>query len=140
MAGRAGIWCGVLCALGAAQAVSQAPTRPLPGIFGVYGQIAAGQDSIQVSEKANGKIGVALKLYFAVGHTCQLNHDGEWREDHVAVAADGLDANRPCKLNLFFENGRVLLKDDGLQCAPVYCGTRGKLDQVSLPKFNPNRK
>jgi hypothetical protein len=69
-----------------------------------------------------------------------MNMDGKWSQDHVAVVADGLDADRPCKLNLFFENRRVLLTDDGLQCAPVYCGTRGKLDKVSLPKFGSNRK
>jgi hypothetical protein len=100
----------------------------------------AGRDSIQVTEKANGKIGVDLKLYYANGHTCRLKKDGEWQEDHVAVVADGLDRNRSCKLNAFFDKDRVLLKDEGLQCAPVYCGTRGTLDNVSLPKYSPNRK
>ena len=140
VAGRAGILCGVIGALSSAPVVGQVPTRPLRSIFGVYGRLTAGQDSIRVGEKANGKISVALKLYYSMGHTCQLNNDGEWREDHVAIVADGLDANRQCKLSLFFENGRVLLKDEGLQCAPVYCGARGKLDNVSLPKFSPNRK
>lgn len=140
IAGRAGILCGVIGALSSAPVVGQVPTRPLRSIFGVYGRLTAGQDSIRVGEKANGKISVALKLYYSMGHTCQLNNDGEWREDHVAIVADGLDANRQCKLSLFFENGRVLLKDEGLQCAPVYCGARGKLDNVSLPKFSPNRK
>lgn len=140
VAGRAGILCGVIGALNSAPVVGQVPTRPLRSIFGVYGRLTAGQDSIRVGEKANGKISVALKLYYSMGHTCQLNNDGEWREDHVAIVGDGLDANRQCKLSLFFENGRVLLKDEGLQCAPVYCGARGKLDNVSLPKFSPNRK
>jgi hypothetical protein len=120
--------------------VSQVTARPSKRIFGVYGQPTPGHDSIRVGENANGKISVALKLYYSKGHTCQLNQDGEWREDHVAIVADGLDANRQCKLNLFFENGRVVLKDEGLQCAPVYCGARGKLDNVSLPKFSPDRK
>jgi hypothetical protein len=132
--------CGAICGQSSAPAASPASTRPLQSIFGVYGRLTAGQDSIRVSEKANGKISVALKLYYSMGHTCQLTNDGEWREDHVVIVADGLDANRQCKLSLFFENGRVLLKDEGLQCAPVYCGARGKLDNVSLPKFSPNRK
>jgi hypothetical protein len=140
VAGRAGILCGVIGALSSAPVVSQVHTRPLHSIFGVYGRLTAGQDSIRVSEKANGKIGVALKLYYSMGHTCQLHNDGEWRADHVAIVADGLDANRQCKLSLFFKNGRVLLKDEGLQCAPVYCGARGKLDNVSLPKFSPDPK
>jgi hypothetical protein len=37
-------------------------------------------------------------------------------------------------LNVFFDKGRVRLRDEGYRCAPVYCGTRGKLDDVSLPK------
>jgi len=125
---RLGISCGVIIAM------SQSSPAPVKSVFGVYGQPASGHDSIQVTEKPNGRIGVNLRLYFSNGHTCQLNKDGKWSEDHVAIVAEGLDASRTCKLNLFFENRRVLLKDEGLQCAPVYCGTRGRLDDVSLPK------
>jgi len=121
-------------------AVSQEAAGPAKSVFGFYGQRASGQDSIRVVEASNGRVGVNLKLYYSNGHTCQLNTEGKWSQDHVAIVADGLEAGRPCRLNLFFDNGRVLLKDDGLLCAPVYCGTRGKLDDVSLPKFNPKRK
>ena len=120
--------------------VSQGIASPMKRIFGIYGQPKSGHDSIRVSEESNGRIGVNLKLYYSNGHTCQLNLDGKWSQDHVAVVAEGLDANRPCRLNLFFEERNVRLKDEGLLCAPVYCGTRGKLDNVSLPKFSPNRK
>jgi hypothetical protein len=137
---RLGIAGCVISFLISIPAVSQAPERPVNSIFGRYGQPTRGLDSIHVTEKANGWIGVSLKLYFANGHTCQLNKDGKWSRDHVAIVADGLDANRPCRLNLFFENHRVLLKDEDFQCAPVYCGTRGKLDNASLPKFSPDRK
>ena len=137
---RVGISCGVIGAMSSLPVVSQGPAGPIKSVFGVYGRPAAGHDSIRVAEKANGRIGVDLKLYYSNGHTCQLNQDGKWSGDHVAVVAEGLDPSRPCKLNLFFENGRVLLKDEGFQCAPVYCGTRGKLDNASLPKFRPNRK
>ena len=140
VAAWAGILCGVIGALSAAAAANQASNRPLQSIFGIYGRLAPGQDSIGVSERPGGKIGVALKLYYSMGHTCQLTGEGEWRDDHVAVVADGLDANRPCKLNLFFENGHVLLKDEGLRCTPVYCGARGKLDNVRLPKASPDSK
>jgi hypothetical protein len=131
----------VLAAIGLGQfpAGSQAPLRPPQSIFGTYGQSSPGRDSVQISGKANGKIGVAIRLYFSNGHTCRLNADGEWRDDHVAIAAEGLSAARPCKLNVFFDKGRALLKDEGYQCAPVYCGTRGKLDDVSLPKSIPGR-
>jgi hypothetical protein len=120
--------------------VSQATAGPTKSVFGVYGQPASGHDSIRVTETSKGQIGVNLKLYYSNGHTCQMNMEGKWSQDHVAIVADGLDVNRPCKLNLFFENRGVLLKDDGLQCGPVYCGTRGKLDNVSLPKFSSKHK
>jgi hypothetical protein len=137
---RVGILCSVVGMVSLRPAGSQGPSGPPKSIYGIYGQPTAGHDSIQVTEKANAKIGVALKLYYSNGHTCQLNKDGEWREDHVAVVADGLDASQPCRLSAFFGKGGVRLKDEGLRCAPVYCGTRGKLDNVSLPKFSPNRK
>jgi len=128
---------GVVCSL---PLLGQGIAGPMKSVFGFYGRPTSGHDSIRVTEESNGRIGVKLKLYYSNGHTCQMNMDGKWSQDHVAVIGEGLDANRPCRLNLFFENRRVLLKDDGLLCAPVYCGTRGKLDNVSLPKFSPNRK
>lgn len=121
-------------------ASGQSSARAPRNIFGTYGQTGAGRDSIRISPQANGKIAMSIRLYFSSGHTCRLERNGEWREDHVAVIAEGLNANHPCMLNAFFDNGRILLKDEGLQCAPVYCGTRGKLDNVGLPKINVNRK
>jgi hypothetical protein len=131
---------GVIGLLTSAPMIGQESARPVKSVFGLYGQPAPGHDSIRVTEKAHDLIGVNLKLYYSSGHTCQLNKDGKWSQDHIAVVAEGLETNRPCRLNLFFENHRVLLKDDGVQCAPVYCGTRGKLDGVSLPKFAADRK
>jgi hypothetical protein len=111
--------------------------RPPKSIFGVYGRPAAGHDSIRVTERADGKIRVAIKLYYSNGHTCQLNDDGEWREDRLAIVAGALDPSHPCRLSIFFDKSGVLLRDEGFQCAPVYCGTRGKLDNVRLPKLEP---
>lgn len=135
-----GVLCAVICGVGPLPVASQARARPVPGIFGIYKQPRPGRDSIRVTQRPDGKIAVAIKLYYANGHTCQLNKNGDWREDHVAIVAEGLDAGQSCRLSAFFDNGRILLKDEGFQCTPVYCGTRGKLDNVSLPKFNPNRK
>jgi hypothetical protein len=120
--------------------LSPAFTEPLKSIFGLYGEPKAGHDSVRIAEAANRRIAVNIKLYYSNGHTCQLSTDGQWVGDRVAVAAEGLDADHPCRLNLFFENHRVRLEDQGLQCAPVYCGTRGKLDGASLPKFSRDRK
>lgn len=137
---RLAISCAVIGTLSSLPLITQGFTGPLKSVFGVYGKPTAGHDFVRVTEKANDRIGVRLKLYYSSGHTCQLNQEGKWSEDHVAIVAEGLNANQPCKLDLFFENHRVLLKDENLQCAPVYCGTRGKLDDTSLPKFKPNRK
>jgi len=118
---------------------SEESARTPKSVFGIYGQPGSGHDSIQVIQQADGRVGMNLKLYYSSGHTCQMNTHGKWNEDHLAIVAEGLDPNRPCRLNLYFQNRRVSLKDEGLQCAPVYCGTRGKLDGISLPKFDSNR-
>ncbi len=51
-----------------------------------------------------------------------------------------LDSSSPCRLNVFFSKGGILLKDGGLRCAPLYCGTHGKLDNVSRPKLDLHRR
>ena len=111
------------------------PASAPKNIFGLY-SAPRNSGSVRVTPGGQGKVGLALKLYYANGHTCQLNKQGEWQGDHVLVAADGLDENEPCKLEASFPKGRILLKDPGQRCAQVYCGSRGKLDGVSLPKRN----
>ncbi|HEY7336986.1 MAG TPA: hypothetical protein VH639_18985 [Bryobacteraceae bacterium] len=130
---------GALIGAGLFTAGAQTAARPPRSIFGTYGQSSRGRDSIRVAGKAGGKISVAIRLYFANGHRCNLSADGDWRDDHVAIVAEGLTPARPCRLNVFFDKGRALLKDEGLQCAPVYCGTRGELDNVSLSKSKAGR-
>ena len=110
---------------------SQSPPK---SIFGRYGAPAGGSDSILVTPGRQQQVGVAIKLYYANGHTCALDKAGEWRSDHILMVADGLNENEPCKLEAYFPKGRILLKDEGQRCAQVYCGTRGKLDAVILIK------
>jgi hypothetical protein len=121
----------------------QTPSTDLPPktIFGVYGASRkTGGDSIRVTRAAQGKIALALKLYYANGHTCALNKDAEWHGDHLLLATEGISENEPCKLEAAFPSGRIVLKDEGQRCARVYCGTRGKLDGVSLPKKSSAQK
>jgi hypothetical protein len=130
---------GVLAGLVSLPATCQTPAPPQT-IFGTYGQSTPGRDSIRITKKPDGKIGVDIKLYYSSGHTCSLNSDGEWRRDRVIVIAEGLEADRSCRLNVLFDKGRIRLKDEGYRCAPVYCGTRGKFDDVSLPKSGVKSK
>jgi hypothetical protein len=83
---------------------------------------------------ATGKVGVAIRLVYAAGQSCQLEETGVWRDHKVIVKADGLTENEPCVLELTFQGAQVRLKDAGLRCSKVFCGTRGTLDAVSLPK------
>ena len=128
----------ILCGLIVSALWSAAESAPKM-IYGVYAP-RSGEDFIRITPRDNGKAGLALKLYYANGHTCQLDKEGEWRGDHLLVVADGLNENEPCKLEVFFSKGQALLKDPGGRCARVYCGSRGKLDDVSLPKRRPARK
>jgi hypothetical protein len=126
-----------LCWISALAAPDQTKTPP-KSIFGVYGpgqkRAGRGRDLIRIKARESGKVNVALKLYYANGHTCQLDLDGEWQGDHVSIAADGLDQNQGCKLEASFSQGRIHLSDQGQRCAKVYCGTRGKLDGLVLSK------
>jgi hypothetical protein len=81
------IVCGILGVVGSHPVASQTPSPPKT-IFGVYGQPTAGQDSIQITRGVHEKIGVALKLYFSSGHSCQLKQAGEWRGEAVGGVAE----------------------------------------------------
>ena len=93
-------------------------------IFATYS--ASGRGSIRVSPAPEGKVHIALRLIFAAGPTCKLTKAGCWQTDLIEITAQGLEADQPCKLEASFPKGAILLKDVGLRCAPVYCGTRGK--------------
>ena len=119
---------------------SQPPSAEPPPktIFGVYAPAGkAGSDNIRITPGADGKVALALKLYYSNGHTCALTKEGEWHGDRLVIVAEGLVENEPCKLEASFPPGRIVLKDEDQRCARVYCGTRGKLDAVSLPKKRP---
>ncbi len=108
-------------------------------IFGVYGPAAPGrsrpaQNSIRITRRTPSHANIVLKLYYANGHTCQLNSDGHWEGDRLVFIAVGLEPNQSCKLEAFFPPGHIRLSDEGQRCAPVYCGARGKLDGVVLSK------
>ena len=132
--------CLLIVAAGCLPLASLQPSESAPKrIFGLYGppgqsRNAAGLDSIRVTPGEKGQVGVAIKLYYDKGHTCALDKVGTWESDHVLLTADGLNENEPCKLEAYFPEGRILLADKGQRCAQVYCGTRGKLDAVSLAK------
>lgn len=116
---------------------SQAPPQDAPPktIFGLYGTAGkAGRDTIRITPGAAGKIALALKLYYANGHTCTMEKEGEWHGDRLVIVAEGLTESEPCKLEAGFPPGRIVLKDESQRCARVYCGSRGKLDAVSLPR------
>ena len=118
--------------------------QPPKNIFGLYAPAGKspprpGRDSIRVTSHAQGKVNLAVKLYYANGHTCQLDKEGEWKEDHLLVVADGLNPKEACQLEARFTEGRIRLSDEGQRCAQVYCGTRGKLDGVVLNRVVSTR-
>ena len=62
---RFAISCAVITVQSSLPLVTQAFTGPAKSVFGVYGQPTAGHDFIRVTEKANDRIGVSLKLYYS---------------------------------------------------------------------------
>ncbi len=129
------ICAGLVAAMCCTSAADEVPKN----IFGVYGPTARGrsraaQNSIRITPRARGHANLVLKLYYANGHTCRLNKDGDWEGDRLIFIADGLEPNRSCKLEASFTPGHIRLSDEGQRCAQVYCGARGKLDGVVLAK------
>ena len=116
--------------------LSVAADQPDPpkAIYGVYGSMRKGRDAIRITPADNGKAKMSLKLYYAYGHTCTLNKEADWQSDHLVITEPGANEHENCKLEASFSQNRILLKDSGQRCARIYCGTRGKLDAVSLRK------
>ncbi|MGA3028607.1 MAG: hypothetical protein ABSF98_28005 [Bryobacteraceae bacterium] len=121
--------------------------RPPPAIFGTWVgpntncSSASGHpcpdtapDAIRVTRQKGNKVGIAVKLHFENGQTCQLDKTGEWLHDHVVVRAGGINPGEQCELKAMFQGGGVQLSDEGQRCSRVYCGTRGTFDGVSLPR------
>ena len=125
-------------------ALSAQPAAAPSQIYGTYvgtqaGGTAAG-DSLKILRREGRTIGISLILHFGAGQLCRMRNDGEWQGDRLVVTAEGLHENRPCRLEATFASGRVMLKDEGQRCAQVYCGTRGKIDGVTLVKARPGKK
>lgn len=129
---RCGVWlCGSLVCGFAGWAVLSAAAPA--SIFGTYSRPGT-PDSIEVKSAPAGKVGVAIRLVYAAGQSCQLEETGVWKDHKVIVQAQGLVENEPCVLELTFHGAQVRLKDAGLRCSKVFCGTRGTLDAVRLPR------
>ena len=102
-------------------------------VFGTYAKPGAA-DRIELKPAAPGKVGVTIRLVYDAGQSCQLAETGVWKDNKVVVEAGGLTDDEPCVLEMTFHGRQVRLKDAGLRCSKVFCGTRGTLDEVSLPK------
>jgi len=127
---RRWLWGSLFCGFAGWAALSAAAPA---SIFGTYSKPGT-PDSIELKSAAAGKVGVAIRLVYAAGQSCQLEETGVWTDHKLIVKAGGLTENEPCVLELTFHGPQVRLKDAGLRCSKVFCGTRGTLDEVSLPK------
>jgi hypothetical protein len=127
---RRWLWGSLFCGFAGWAVLSAAAPA---SIFGTYSKPGT-PDSIELKSAAAGKVGVAIRLVYAAGQSCQLEETGVWTDHKLIVKAGGLTENEPCVLELTFHGPQVRLKDAGLRCSKVFCGTRGTLDEVSLPK------
>jgi hypothetical protein len=110
-------------------------------IFGKYVRTCPAQkpcrptaDSLQLTTKSENRVGVAIRLIYAAGHSCQIEGIGSWKDDRVAIEAEGLEDNKPCRLEIAFQAGIATIRDVGRRCTPVYCGTRGTFQGVTFQK------
>ena len=96
-------------------------------------------DSVRVVPLKSGDVRVELRLTYAGGHSCSAREIGRVSGAGIEVVADSLDESHPCHLFLQPTDSEVRLKDPGGYCAAVFCGTRGTLDGVRLPRRYPAR-
>ena len=127
---RGWLWGSLVCGFSGWAVLSAAAPA---SIFGTYSKPGV-PDSIELKSAAAGQVGVAIRLVYAAGQSCQLEQVGVWQDHKLIIKADGLTEDEPCVLELTFRGRQVRLKDAGLRCSKVFCGTRGTLDEVSLPK------
>jgi hypothetical protein len=129
------IWIGILCT--GSFVAAEAPVS----IFGKYAKACPSPkpcrptaDSLQLTRKSDDKVGVAIRLIYAAGHSCQIDGVGVWKDNKVAIEAEGLEDNKPCRLEISLQGGTATLRDVGMRCTPVYCGTRGTFQGVTFQK------
>ncbi|HUQ90276.1 MAG TPA: hypothetical protein VM120_01265 [Bryobacteraceae bacterium] len=102
-------------------------------IFGTYRKAGAA-DTLRISRKSGHRIDVNLRLIYAAGHSCNLRENAVWREDRLVVQSEGVRSGEGCLLEMTFDKGEVRLKDEGLRCSKLYCGSRGTLHNAKLAK------
>lgn len=102
---------------------------PPPAIYGTYRKPG---DTLKIFRK-DGKTVISVHLSYANGHSCNLDGTGEWKDSKLLITAEGT-SREECRLELSFEGGAVVFKDPDFGCTRYYCGTRGTLEPVRLPK------
>ncbi|MBI3560277.1 MAG: hypothetical protein HY080_00965 [Gammaproteobacteria bacterium] len=78
---------------------------------------------VKPSKKADAH--VKIRRVLAQGHTCTLDQDMSWSDGHLTYNAEGIKPDKPCKLELWFKDETLVLKDIGYICRELYCGSRG---------------
>ena len=135
----------VLAGLGAVIAAGAAQAQVPPELFGQYGGIVCGpaikgcipttaSDSVTIQPAANGRATVSVRIIFAGGQTCDVDGEGRWQGGKLTLVAEGLEANRPCRLGMRVASGVLSLDDPDRSCREVYCGTRGAFDGARFKK------
>lgn len=124
-----------------------AASEPPSSVFGEYhgaGCPSKGQpgsclptgasDRIRILPGEGADALVNVKIVFEKGHSCTLEGEATWVEDHFTLRADGLDPAKPCQLELRLSDSELKLNDAGARCREVYCGTRGAFDGARFKK------
>lgn len=114
---------------------SQAPAR----IYGEYIGFGKGlgtklTNTVKVVKVKKSLTKVTIEMTFKQGQTCELEGNAVWEDEQLTVSADGLEADKPCKLVLIIKNDLLTLKDTEGQCREVYCGNGGAFEAIKFKK------
>jgi hypothetical protein len=142
---------GVFAGLGGTQDVApgQGSSTPQPpaSAFGTYSGAkcptpkpdgcvsGSAKDRVVVSHSKDGKTTASVRVLFEKGFSCSLKGEPQWVSDHFLLQADGLDADKPCKLELQVHKGSMQLRDQDGRCQQVYCGAGAAFDGAHFEKL-----
>jgi hypothetical protein len=91
--------------------------------------------TITLSRVKGPQVRVIADLYFANGHSCDLNAIGTWDGQKVIVEVVVPDRPKPnvCRIEFFFESDLLQTSSDSPACQ-AFCGSRGGFNDIELKK------
>ena len=92
-------------------------------------------DCLSVSMLGSGSVEFELALYFDMDHSRELSGEAQPKTNGSLVYTGGKATDdEGFRLSIVTRGDTITLKDEGLNCSPVWCGERGTLDGATFAR------